>query len=104
MSPCNLNTITRQDHVREVERSIWTVKEPVRCTLNGLPLKQIPKIMIKSMVIRIITQLKHLPKENGISTEISPNAIVIGRTSPEYNIISRISFGTYTQANEDHDP
>jgi hypothetical protein len=35
--PINLNAAAADDHVAEVERSIWTVKERTRCTVQGMP-------------------------------------------------------------------
>jgi len=40
-----LNICATDDHVSEVERSVRTIKEQVRCTMHGLPFKKISRVM-----------------------------------------------------------
>jgi hypothetical protein len=48
--PINLNAAAADDHVAEVERSIRTVKERTRCTVQGMPYQRIPRLMMRSAV------------------------------------------------------
>jgi hypothetical protein len=48
--PFPVNVAAADDHVAEVERSIRTVKERVRCTVQGLPFRRIPKLMIRTVI------------------------------------------------------
>jgi len=48
--PSRLNVTAANDHVGEVERSIWTMKERARTTIHGLPFKRFPKVMIQALV------------------------------------------------------
>ena len=56
------------------------------------------------MGTRAITNLNSVPAENGVSSEISPLTIVVGRPSPDYNTLTSIPFGSYVQVGEDQDP
>ena len=50
----------------EVERSIRTVKERVRCTTYNLPLKKYPKVLTTSCVNYNIKRLNNLPTDDGV--------------------------------------
>ena len=95
--PSFLHTAPPNDHVPEVERSIRTIKERVRCYLHDLPYQSYPKIMIEGCVYNVIKQLNSLPADNGISTDMSPNTLITGAPPPEYDKITRITYGTYVQ-------
>jgi hypothetical protein len=59
--PSRLNVTAANDHVGEVERSIWTMKERARTTIHGLPFKRLPKVMIQALVYRAAKGLYHFP-------------------------------------------
>ena len=84
------------EHVPEVERSIRTTKERVRATVQGLPYRYIPKIMIKGMVRDSTIQLNAFPPSDGISTTMSPRTIVTGLPNIDYNKL-KIRTGLYAQ-------
>eukprot|EP00978_Attheya_sp_CCMP212_P049346 scaffold651883_cov181-Attheya_sp.AAC.1 len=46
----NLNTVSRDEHVPEIERYIRTTKERVRCIYNTLPFKKMPPRLLIEMV------------------------------------------------------
>ena len=46
----NLNTVSNDEHVPEVERYICTIKERARCVYNTLPFRRIPTRMIIEIV------------------------------------------------------
>jgi hypothetical protein len=48
--PTLVNIADTDDHVAEVERSIRTVKNLVRCVTKGLLFKRIPKLMTRAAV------------------------------------------------------
>ena len=50
MLPTVFNVADADDHVHEVERSIPTIKERVRCTVQGLLYRCVPLVMLRSMV------------------------------------------------------
>jgi hypothetical protein len=101
--PIELNVVPANSHVGEIERSIRTVKERLRSCAHGLPFKHLPRLMIAHMVSDAMRCLNQFPWEHGISTTMSPNAIVTGATVPDFNRM-RIEFGTYVQLFEDNTP
>ena len=98
-----MNIANADDHVHEVERSIRTVKERTRCTVQGLPFRQIPRIIIRATIEAAHKSLNQVPAQNVISQHLSPTTKVTGRPSPDYNDMS-IEFGAYAQVFEDNDP
>jgi hypothetical protein len=101
--PTTLNVADADDHVHEVERSIRTVKERTRCTVQGLPFKRIPKAMMRAAIEGAHKALNQFPANNGVSDFLSPLTIMTGRPNPDYNDM-RIEFGAYAQVFEDNDP
>ena len=95
--PALLHVAPPNDHVPEIERSIRTVKERVRCFLHDLPYRVYPKIMVEGCVCNVMKQLNALPADNGISKEMSPATLVTGAAAPEYKNITRMTYGTYAQ-------
>ena len=102
--PCSLNVAAPKEHVPEIEMYARIVKESIRCTSNGLPLKRLPKMLVTSMVTQTVTNLNNILAENDISSEISPLTIIVGRPSPDYKILISIPFCSYAQVNEDNEP
>ena len=45
-----INTNTANEHVGEIEHSIQTIKESTRGTINTLPFKALPKLMIAHLL------------------------------------------------------
>ena len=83
--PTPLNVADADDHVPQVERSIQTVKERVRCVVQGLPFKLLPKIMVGAAVEHANTSLNQFTAKNGVLTAMSPLTIMTGRPAPDYN-------------------
>ena len=52
--------------------------------------------MARSLVQDMITCLNMLPSQNGISSDLSPAAIILGSKNPDYNKL-KIAFGAYAQ-------
>ena len=69
--PIELNKCTKDDHVPEIERSVRTVKERVRCTMESLRFNRIPKIMCRAVVEKAVKDLNQFPESNGISDNMS---------------------------------
>ena len=65
-------------NVGEVERSICTIKEKVRCTTHHLPFKRYPKIMTTGCVTYNIKRLNNLPGDDEVFDTMSPNTLVTG--------------------------
>ena len=70
------------DHVAEVERSMRTIKERTRCLIQGLPFKRVPKKLMHEAVASANKSLNQFPARDGMSTDMSPLAIMTGAPSP----------------------
>jgi hypothetical protein len=101
--PTPLNIADADDHVVEVERSIRTISERVRCLVQGLPFKRIPKAMMRAAIENANKTLNQFPAKNGLSDTLSPLTIMTGRPTPDYNDM-KIEFGPYAQVFEDNNP
>jgi hypothetical protein len=97
-----LNTASHAEHVPEIERHIWTIKERMRCIYNTLPFQRMPDRMVIEMVYASNFWLNSFPPESGISDTLSPRAIITGQTI-DFHKHCQLEFGTYVQTHEDHD-
>jgi len=71
--PSRLNVTAADDHVGEVERSIWTMKERARTTIHGLPFKRLPKLMIQALAYHAAKGLNQFQAKNGIFRHSQPS-------------------------------
>jgi hypothetical protein len=101
--PIPLNVAAADDHVAEVEWSIRTVEERVRCRVQGLPFQRIPKLMIRAIVEGAHKALNQFPARDGTSDVMSPLTIMTGRPAPDYHDLI-IEFGSYKHVFEANDP
>jgi hypothetical protein len=101
--PFILNIADGDDHVHEVERSIRTIKERVRCAVQGLPYCRLPKIMMRAVVEGAHKALNQFPAKDGASDELSPLTIMTGTPRPDYHNF-KIELGAYAHVFEDNNP
>ena len=59
--PANLHIYTTGEHVPIIERSIRTIKEQVRATLQGIPYTTLPQLMYTSLLERVERTLNNFP-------------------------------------------
>ena len=97
----DMNIVDMDAHVHPIERSNRTVKEHIRCSVQGLLFRCLPKGIIIGLVIYSIQNLNHLPIESGISKYMSPLTFVIGAPRPDYNAME-LEFGEYVKIYEDN--
>jgi hypothetical protein len=71
-----LNTTAAQEHVGEIKRKIQVVKERATSTINGLPYKMLPKLMIIELVNFCVIWVNLFPVKLGISEKWSPSEIL----------------------------
>jgi hypothetical protein len=69
--PIRLNLTAQDDHVGEVERSIWTIKERVRADVHSMPFQRLPRLMIIELIHRSVLVLNQFPALDGVSTTLS---------------------------------
>jgi hypothetical protein len=103
MHPIRLQVVDKDNHVPEVERSIRVVKKRIRCTIAGMPFRRIPRVMIRGLASFAVRSLNQLPALNGITTLMSPLAIVTGKGNINFNKLT-LKFGEYAQIFDDHSP
>ena len=92
--PIHLEVCTTNEHVKEVERSIRTIKDMLRATAHGMPYRRLPKPMVKGLVTYCVQNLNDFPYASGVSQDASPATIVRGAPPPDYNTF-RLEFGAY---------
>ena len=98
----NLNIVGREDHVGAIERSIRTIKERARCICYKLPYKSYTKLMTEEMILGVTKMLNAFPNKEGISSDLSPDAIVLGTLKLDYNNI-KLSFVSYVNLHDGTD-
>jgi hypothetical protein len=102
--PIDLNIADADDHVPEVERSIRTIKERTRCTVQGLPFRRVSKVVMRAAIEGAHNKaLNQFPAKNGASDILSPLTIMTGKPRPDYNDL-KIEFGAYALVYEANDP
>jgi hypothetical protein len=98
----DLNVVSKDEHVPEVERYICTIKERTQCVYNTVPFKMMPSQMIVKMVHSSVFWMNMFPPDDGISDTISPRALISGQQM-DYARHCQVEFGSYVQTHEDHD-
>ena len=68
----NLNTVSNDEHVPDIERHIRTMKERTRSMFNMLPFKKTPSRLIIEMVAASIFWWNNFPPAGGVSETLSP--------------------------------
>ena len=71
-----MNYANPNEHVLEIERSIWVIKERFRTAYYRLPYRQIPKTMIKYLAMKVTSDLNLFPVKGGVSEFYSPHVIL----------------------------
>jgi hypothetical protein len=97
-----LNVVSNDEHVPEVERQIRTIKERTRCVYNTVPFKRMPSRMVVEMVHASVFWLNMFPASDGVSDVLSPRGIIVG-LKLDYNKHCQLEFGSYVQVHEEHD-
>jgi hypothetical protein len=96
-----INTVSRGEHVPDIERYIRTVKERCRCMYHAVPFQSFPKRIIIEMAYAAVFWLNAFPVADGISERFSPRALIIGQ-DVDFNKHCSLEFGTYVQVHEEH--
>jgi Reverse transcriptase (RNA-dependent DNA polymerase) len=97
-----LNTTSRDEHVGDIERYIWTIKERMRCTATTVPFETMTSTMTLELGKRTVFWLNAFPAADGISTTLSPRTIVTGQIV-NHDQHCTYDFGEYVQTHEEHD-
>jgi hypothetical protein len=98
--PTPVNIADAGDQVAEVKRSIRIVKERRRRLIQGLPLKRIPRAMVRAAIENANKVLNQFPARNGVPDTLSLLTTMTGRPNPDYIDMENES-GAYAQVYED---
>jgi hypothetical protein len=96
-----LYTVTRGEHVLEIERHIRTLKERVQSAHNTLPLKQNPDRMLIELIYYCTFWLNSFPNAAGMSRILSPQTMVTGKNI-DYSKHCKFESGEHVQTHEEH--
>ena len=96
-----LNETSRDEHVRDIEQYIRTVKERMRAIYNTLPFQKIPARLVIEMAKTAVFWLNAFPAMGGASQDLSPRTILTGQ-QVDYKRHCHYQFGEYTQTHEEH--
>ena len=98
-----LTTPAASEHVGEIERRIWFIKEHCRGIICTFPYAQIPQIMLIYLLHHVVMLLNNFPVANGISDLFSPHEILQhNKLDVKYHCIA--PFGSYCEGHEDNAP
>ena len=98
-----VNITARNEHVLEIERKIRVIKERARCYKADMPVKELPSIIIKRMVLNAVLFLNAYVDKQGISEEYSPRELIL-RWQLHWKRHCKYHFGAYGEAYDDPDP
>ncbi len=90
-----LNLSSANEHVPEIERKIWVIKEQVHAVVYSLPLNALPPVVLVNAVLFVTKQLNLFPVKGGRSTQFSPKQIMTGKVV-HYKFCS-VPFGQYVR-------
>ena len=97
-----LNTTSRDEHVGDVERYIWTIKERMWGISNTIPFKRLTRNMVMELAKAVVYWLNSVPSNMGVSPTMSPRTIITGQPL-DYHKHCQYKFGEYVQTHEEHD-
>ena len=97
-----LNTVSNDEHIPEIECQIRTLKERTRAIYCTLPFRKIPHHLIIEMLYAVNYWLNMFPCKDGVSQTMSPRTLLTGLTM-NYNRHCQLEFGEYMQTHEEHD-
>jgi hypothetical protein len=97
-----LNLASANNHVPEIERKIWVIKERVRAIIYSIPFNSLPAWMLVHAVLFVTKQLNLFPVKGGLSSKLSPKQIMSGKMV-QYKFCA-MGFGWYCQIHEEDQP
>ena len=85
-----------KEHVPEAERNNQTIKDRSRVAYYRLPYRNIPKIMIQTMVLESTRKINLFPAKGGVSAYYSPS-MIMNHEVLNYKRHFEVPFGSYVQ-------
>ena len=97
-----LNETSADEHVPEIERNNRYLKEKVRGTVNSLPFKVLPRVLLKAIIYDATKWMNMFPRSAGVPN-MSPRFIITG-LSTDVKIHCRVPIGAYCHVHDEPDP
>ena len=95
-----LNTTVAREHVGEIEQKIRVTKERARGTINTLPYKKLPRLMVIELLHFCVMWMNSFPVKSGISEKWSPCELV-SRHKLDAKLHCKAPFGSYCEVHVD---
>ncbi len=95
-----INTTAAHEHVGEIERFIFTIKERSRALVSDLPYNILTPQITIHLVYFAVLWLNSLPAAAGVSKKYCPRKIVLGRKH-DFDKHCKATFGSYVEAHKD---
>ena len=80
-----MDIISKDEYYGSVERSIYKMKERIRCVSQNTPYKSITRLMVTECIFDVITGLYSFTSQYGVSNELSYSKIVLGKGKLDYD-------------------
>ena len=97
-----INLSSASEHVPEIERKIWVIKERVCAVVYILPVKALPPTVLAHAALFVTKQLNLFPLKEGILTRFSPKQIMTREVVR--NKFCSVPFGQYCQISKEDTP
>lgn len=72
-----VNICSKNEHVHKIGRKICHIKERCHCSKLEIPVKMLPNLVIKHLVLHAVMFLNTYPDAQGISQDLSPCEIIL---------------------------
>ena len=102
----NLNCASKKEHVPEIERFIWAVKERVRSSRSTVLFKLISKLVIVHLVASAIFWLDLFPSSTpgaGLLYTKGTEQLILANTI-NYKMVCRLHPGEHFQVHQEDEP
>ena len=101
--PIMLTVVGAGEHIGDIEQSIRTVKEGARTTIQGLPFKRYPTVLVNAIIQKSVGDRNSFPEENRVSKDMRPRMIITGQPKIDYNDC-KLELGQYCEVYTHTDP
>ncbi len=94
-----LNTTAAREHIGEIEQKIRVIKERARGTINTLPYKKFPKLMMIEVLHFCVMRITLFPIRSGISDKWCSHELV-SRNKLDAKLHCRVPLGSYCEVTD----
>jgi hypothetical protein len=95
-----LNTTGAREHAGKIEQKIRVIKERARGTINTLPYKKLPRLMVIELLHFCVMWMNSFLVRSGVSDKWSPRELV-SRHKLDAKLHCRTPFGSYCEVHVD---